>query len=707
MTRTRTVAVILALLLACLPTVSPAQSRIERAPGVNGAGLSKGTLTIPSGSMIQINMSTPTITSATKDDGSGSLAAGAYKITVVGVDPAGGVTLYPTALTATCAGGASHIDVVYVAPVGAVSTRVYVTLPGGATPDRYFTSTSATAYAFTTVAGATVAALPSTANAYRDQLGGSLAHLVTPIASSDPIIWKIGGPSGVLQAMRVDAALSNTALGYLALRNTTTAHHNTAVGVEALAAVTVDGGSSLGNYNSAFGSVALAANTSGWSNAAFGGSAMAVNTTGVENSAFGDGALQASIDGDYNVGLGVNALYGLEHGSNNTAVGTAAGQSGTAGSGNIFLGYKAGNYETGSNTLIVDNNGGTDEATGRARALLYGSMNATVASQTLVANAAFSSSVSLGVDAGTKPIGWGANLSLYAPAAKFLAFGGTTTDFTSLGYSNLAALMVKSGAQNDTYNDATSSGVVSARYIFGLPGAPTLTATTATTYTTAATVYIAGAPTAGANVDITTARSLWVAGGTSYFGGNVIGEGTIGTTGGIYLGAANSVEFYGRSALRSASDGALNFTNNNNNGFTTLNLGPVTGNSASGSSSITHTTTVINMATASGTGTGTITSANTALPVGLTLGVTCRVSPALAGASLTTFSLGDGTDVDRFGTTLAIDLNTLVNVANYTSTAPLYKTATGALVLTAAAGVFSTGILTCTSTTMTFTPIGS
>ena len=59
---------------------------------------------------LSIAMSTPTLTSATKDDGSGSLSAGVYKVTVVARDHAGGVTLYPTALSATCAGGASHID---------------------------------------------------------------------------------------------------------------------------------------------------------------------------------------------------------------------------------------------------------------------------------------------------------------------------------------------------------------------------------------------------------------------------------------------------------------------------------------------------------------------------------------------------------------------------------------------------------------------
>ena len=118
--------------------------------------------------------------------------------------------------------------------------------------------------------------------------------------------------------------------------------------------------------------------------------------------------------------------------------------------------------------------------------------------------------------------------------------------------------------------------------------------------------------------------------------------------------------------------------------------------------------TVINMATATGTGTGTITSPTTALPAGTLIKfVVCRVSPALAGAGLTTFSLGDGVDADRWGTTLAITLNTLINVANYTTASPAYQIAAGSLVLTAAAGVFSTGILTCDTILERVIPIGS
>lgn len=123
-------------------------------------------------------MAVPATPTATPDNGSGSLAAGVYQISVVGVDPAGNTSCpyagcgVATYVSGTTTGGTSHIDVAYVAPEGASSTRVYVSAVNGATPIQYFTSTSATTYALTTLAGATVAALPTTNTAYRMNLGG-------------------------------------------------------------------------------------------------------------------------------------------------------------------------------------------------------------------------------------------------------------------------------------------------------------------------------------------------------------------------------------------------------------------------------------------------------------------------------------------------------------------------------------------------------
>jgi hypothetical protein len=78
-----------------------------------------------------------------------------------------------------------------------------------------------------------------------------------------------------------------------------------------------------------------------------------------------------------------------------------------------------------------------------------------------------------------------------------------------------------------TYTDILSSGTVAlAPSSYFTPG--TFAARLATTYTTAATVYISGAPAAGANVTLTNPYALYVAAGASYFGGNGYFGGNLG-----------------------------------------------------------------------------------------------------------------------------------------------------------------------------------
>jgi hypothetical protein len=95
-------------------------------------------------------------------------------------------------------------------------------------------------------------------------------------------------------------------------------------------------------------------------------------------------------------------------------------------------------------------------------------------------------------------------------------------------------------------------------------------------------------------------------------------------------------------------------------------------------------------------GTGTCTSSNL-IPAGsLVIGVTARVTTILAGAGLTTWTLGDGSDADRWGATLALAAGTTVTLANTTiTTVPLYAAATN-VVLTAAAGQFDSGVVRLT-----------
>lgn len=102
-------------------------------------------------------------------------------------------------------------------------------------------------------------------------------------------------------------------------------------------------------------------------------------------------------------------------------------------------------------------------------------------------------------------------------------------------------------------------------------------------------------------------------------------------------------------------------------------------------------------ATDSGAGTQVLTGV---IPAGaLSLSVMCRVTTIIAGAGASTFSLGDGTDADLYGTALAFAAGTTVTHADYTAS-PLtqaWSASAGNLTLTADAGQFDSGAITCCS----------
>lgn len=164
----------------------------------------------------------------------------------------------------------------------------------------------------------------------------------------------------------------------------------------------------------------------------------------------------------------------------------------------------------------------------------------------------------------------------------------------------------------------------------------------------------------------------------------------------------------GRVKLNGTDFGVAAFTNDTATGFTTLNLGPTTGNTASGTLSLSKNTSSCVVATSTctggtatiaGVGTGTITISN-AIPTGAIVKyVTLRWTVALTGASLTTVKVGDGTITNAWGNTLAIDLNTVSDstTATYLSTwAPKFYVSGGNIVITANAGVISTGTIAFT-----------
>ncbi len=98
-------------------------------------------------------------------------------------------------------------------------------------------------------------------------------------------------------------------------------------------------------------------------------------------------------------------------------------------------------------------------------------------------------------------------------------------------------------------------------------------------------------------------------------------------------------------------------------------------------------------------------TATNLIPAGaLVLGVTVRVTTLItSGDGSTSFTIGDGTDADAWGTGIVFTLGTTTTGSDFTiSTAPFYPTATS-VVLTATGGTFSAGAARITAHIVTFT----
>jgi len=190
--------------------------------------------------------------------------------------------------------------------------------------------------------------------------------------------------------------------------------------------------------------------------------------------------------------------------------------------------------------------------------------------------------------------------------------------------------------------------------------------------------------------------------GAGTFTGSVTGAGIL-STAGSHVGWAT------RSILRSVADGTFGFANQAETGATTFNIGPATGNTASGTTQITHVNATIDMSTATGTGTGTITVTGF-FPAGCALeGFSGRVTTILAGAGLTTWSAGVTGSLTALGTALAKAQDTVIDSTTYTAgtDSVMFGGPAKDLKLTAAAGVFSTGVLKVTATCVKTIAIGS
>lgn len=179
-----------------------------------------------------------------------------------------------------------------------------------------------------------------------------------------------------------DTSLDNVAVGKDAMRNAgNSISRSVAVGVEALSEAVSNASVAVGYHalrntttggrNSALGTEANFRNTSGEDNAVIGYRAMRQNLTGSGNVVLGVNSMRESLDGSQNVSIGLNAMRLIESGDENVvigrgalahmingneivAVGSGALQWATDQSSKLAIGYRAlGSNETSSENTAV------------------------------------------------------------------------------------------------------------------------------------------------------------------------------------------------------------------------------------------------------------------------------------------------------------------------------------------------------------------
>jgi hypothetical protein len=146
-----------------------------------------------------------------------------------------------------------------------------------------------------------------------------------------------------------------------------------------ISGLTVGKGGGAVSTNTAAGSSALGANTSGSINSAFGAGSSQNGTTGAANSSFGALALYTNTTGSYNTASGAYSLFSNTTANNNTAVGYQAGYSTTSGTGlNTFLGQASGySNTTGYSNSFVGVQAGYSVTTGYANTFIGANNNST------------------------------------------------------------------------------------------------------------------------------------------------------------------------------------------------------------------------------------------------------------------------------------------------------------------------------------------
>ena len=206
---------------------------------------------------------------------------------------------------------------------------------------------------------------------------------------------------GVRVGRGAGAVATNTAVGTSALNANTSGTENTAVGQEA-GYTNLTGNSntfigrrtgylSTGSANTGVGAIALRFNSSGSNNTAVGEEALYNNTTASNNTAVGYQAGYSNTTNGSNTFVGYQSAY-LSTGQLNVAVGALALYNNTADSNNAF----------GYNSLNKNTSGGSNAAFGHASAYnnTTGSSNTAIGYTALFSNTTASNNTAVGYQAG-------------------------------------------------------------------------------------------------------------------------------------------------------------------------------------------------------------------------------------------------------------------------------------------------------------------
>lgn len=248
---------------------------------------------------------------------------------------------------------------------------------------------------------------------------------------------------------------SNVAVGYRALHENASGFSNIAIGKDALYSNTkisnlvAIGDSALfnngtnatqsfhGTANTALGSKALYANTTGSGNTAQGYQSLYENTTGGQNTAVGYNSLNNNVSGNDNTAVGLAALFNNTIGSQNTALGTSL-VSNTKGNENVSTGYYA----------LYNNLTGNDNVANGYFALYFnssGNSNVAVGSKSLFNNTT-----------GSDNSGFGANTSV---AANNLNNATAVGAYAEVACSNCLVLGSVNGENSGTSNVKVGIGI--------------------------------------------------------------------------------------------------------------------------------------------------------------------------------------------------------------------------------------------------------